>query len=448
MKTNHDHYGSLKSEGTTLSLTADYPSSASGDETYALQRDHSDFRAFTSLEDKQCRVAFLDSTTQHPEAVASACNCNHGRAASLAESDSLLIDSPSADKRILVCHSTLRKLALDLSLWINIFILLTKMVAYLETMSLSVLAALVDSILDVVSQFILYYTEHRSSKTRSSAHYPAGASRLEPLGVLSCAALMGFASFGVLKEAFETLYDGLVSDDGLDAHLLDENWSSFWSMSAVVIIKLGLWLLCKRVGHIRLQESKADDSIGSVPDVPYYADSTLEALSLDHWNDMLSNAVAAIALLCAIGNEKLWILDPIGAIIISVYIIFSWWEQGREQIEHLTGKAAPAEFIGELFEIANNFDSKMEADVVRAYHFGPKFLVEIEVVLPKDTLLFESHDLGMELQYEIESREEVERCFVHIDYESRPYDEHVVSKVPELRERYRPYKRLTGAVSI
>ena len=54
----------------------------------------------------------------------------------------------------------------------------------------------------------------------------------------------------------------------------------------------------------------------------------------------------------------------------------------------------------------------------------------------------------MELQYEVESREEVERCFVHIDYEARPYDEHVVSKVPELRERYRPYKQLNSAVSL
>ena len=90
----------------------------------------------------------------------------------------------------------------------------------------------------------------------------------------------------------------------------------------------------------------------------------------------------------------------------------------------------------------------LQVDVVRAYHFGPKFLVELEVVLPRDTLLHESHDLGMELQYEIESREEVERCFVHIDYESRPYDEHVVSKVPELRERYRPFKQMNSAVSI
>lgn len=92
--------------------------------------------------------------------------------------------------------------------------------------------------------------------------------------------------------------------------------------------------------------------------------------------------------------------------------------------------------------------NKNDPDNLNRQHFGPKFLVEIEVVLPRDTLLFESHDLGMELQYEIESREEVERCFVHIDYEARPYDEHVVSKVPELRERYRPYKRLTSAVSV
>jgi hypothetical protein len=46
----------------------------------------------------------------------------------------------------------------------------------------------------------------------------------------------------------------------------------------------------------------------------------------------------------------------------------------------------------------------MTLDTLRAYHFGPKFLVEVEVVMPKKTLLKESHDLGMELQYEIEAR--------------------------------------------
>jgi hypothetical protein len=125
-----------------------------------------------------------------------------------------------------------------------------------------------------------------------------------------------------------------------------------------------------------------------------------------------------------------------------VYIIHSWYETAKEQIEQLTGKCAPVEFIDELYTIATTFDSKIIlVDVVRAYHFGPKFLVELEVVLPRDTPLVDSHDLGMELQYEIESRPQVERCFVHIDYESRPYDEHVVSKVPELMARYRPSRK-------
>ena len=97
-------------------------------------------------------------------------------------------------------------------------------------------------------------------------------------------------------------------------------------------------------------------------------------------------------------------------------------------------KSAPSELIEELLDLAEHFDERLLVDTCRAYHFGPKFLVELEVVMPMDTLLKESHDLGMELQYEIEAREEVERCFVHIDYESRDYDEHVVSKVPELRE--------------
>jgi divalent metal cation (Fe/Co/Zn/Cd) transporter len=107
------------------------------------------------------------------------------------------------------------------------------------------------------------------------------------------------------------------------------------------------------------------------------------------------------------------------------------------------GKSAPNEFIDELLELADNFDQRFQVDTCRAYHFGPKFLVELEVVMPETTLLKESHDLGMELQYEIEAQEDVERCFVHIDYETRDYDEHVVSKVPELREqllRRRAYK--------
>ena len=340
---------------------------------------HSIRKSLASLTVVSSRVAFVEVEStrshHHPHGVESTRSHHHphGHSTSVDYStiensslDSPFAPPPSSDSdddgtsdhiKAYWSGSNLRKIALDLSLWINIFILITKVIAYLETLSLSILAALVDSILDVVSQWILSYTETRSSKTRSSAHYPAGASRLEPLGVLSCAALMGFASFGVLKEALEKLYEGVENGTGK----LDENWSSFWSMLSVVLVKIGLWVLCRRVGNIRIADAAHHQGTrGSVETNAYCVDSTMEALAQDHWNDCLSNAVAAIALLCTLSNDNLWILDPIGAIIISVYIIFSWYSTGKEQIEQLTGKAAPREFIDELYETASNFDPKME----------------------------------------------------------------------------------------
>mmetsp|Transcript_10150 Transcript_10150/g.20967 ORF Transcript_10150/g.20967 Transcript_10150/m.20967 type:complete len:436 (-) Transcript_10150:265-1572(-) len=332
---------------------------------------------------------------------------------------------------------SLRRIALELSLYTNLIITATKLVAYVQTLSLSVLAALLDSVLDVVSQLVLNYTERHSTMSRSNAFYPAGASRLEPIGVLTCAALMGMASFEVLKESFTTIF---FHNSSLTA---EGTMVSFYSMLAIVLVKLGLLWLCNKAAN-----TKSVMSQSGAKAVVQLADPTLEALAQDHWNDALSNTIAAVALLFALRSPSLWFLDPIGAILISIYIIHSWYLTGREQIEHLTGKAAPEDFIEELMEIATHFDERMMVDCLRAYHFGPKFLVEIEMVMPKETLLFESHDLGMELQYEIEAREEVERCFVHIDYETRPYDEHVVSKVPELREKYRPGKQVRSTQSL
>lgn len=188
---------------------------------------------------------------------------------------------------------------------------------------------------------------------------------------------MGMASFEVIKESLEELlsvYQASSSSAYLESFI--PNKSSFWSMIMIVIVKIALFYLCQYgIKHSRKASSKTSSIAVS--------DSMLEALAQDHMNDCLSNMIAAIALAATLYSEKLWFLDPLGAILISIYIIYSWYATGREQIEQLTGKVAPDEFIEELKEVAANFDERMDVDVVRAYHFGPKFLVELEVVLPR-----------------------------------------------------------------
>jgi len=302
-------------------------------------------------------------------------------------------------KQQLTRHYTLRNFAMDASLYVNVAILAIKLIVYIETLSLSVLAALVDSALDVVSQLILNYTEKRSSLHRSSALYPAGASRLEPLGVLICAALMGMASFEVLKESIQALYvEGTLryslthpmnhsnttttnttsSQAQLDSIIHEEMdrlshfTASFWGMIGIIIVKYGLWLLCKRAAHYRnyqptsssssfvMEESVTGVGAATTSSTTALLDPTLDALAQDHKNDCLSNIVAAVALLSMLlSKDSLWYLDPFGALIISIYIIHSWYETAKEQIEQLTGKCAPVEFIDELYTIANTFDPKI-----------------------------------------------------------------------------------------
>jgi len=85
---------------------------------------------------------------------------------------------------------------------------------------------------------------------------------------------------------------------------------------------------------------------------------------------------------------------------------------------------ADPDFLELVREMAETHDPNATLDQIRAYHFGPRFLVEIEIVMQPDTPLRESHDVGIVLQHKIERLEQVERCFVHVDYQERDVDDH------------------------
>lgn len=59
-------------------------------------------------------------------------------------------------------------------------------------------------------------------------------------------------------------------------------------------------------------------------------------------------------------------------------------------------------------------DTRLTVDVTRVYHFGTRFNVEMEIVLPGSMTVRESHDIALALQHKIESLDEVERAFVHV----------------------------------
>ncbi|XP_076356313.1 uncharacterized protein LOC143249781 isoform X6 [Tachypleus tridentatus] len=277
-----------------------------------------------------------------------------------------------------------------LSFVCNLLLLIIKTVAACLSGSLSILSSVIDSGVDLASGILMWWS-NRAIKKRDLYQYPQGRTRLEPIAIVILSVIMSLASVQMVRESVEniifyTVHSGIIS------------------FEAETIAVCLITIVCRR-----------------------FKSSSLQALSQDHRNDILSNTVA---LVCGYIGYELWrFADPIGAIVISLYIIISWAVTGWEQIKMLTGHTARPEFLKKITWIALNHHPKvLLIDTVRAFHFGNNFLVEVDIVLPEKLTLKESHDIGESLQHKIERLPEVERAFVHLDHEANhaPWSEHKI----------------------
>ncbi|ETL97453.1 hypothetical protein, variant [Phytophthora nicotianae] len=196
------------------------------------------------------------------------------------------------------------QVAINASLAANVALAIVKIYAAFTSGSLAVLSSLVDSILDLTSQALFWYSDKRMHTP--SVKYPAGRRRLEPIAVIISATLMGMAAIEVIQQSVEALVKGF------KGHQRELDFSSFTMIVLLVaiVIKLLLWHICTKIAS---HSPSAD------------------ALAQDHRNDVFSNSVAVAAAFAAHWHSNLWYLDSIGAIVISVYIAVSWLATGKEQ---------------------------------------------------------------------------------------------------------------------
>ena len=97
-------------------------------------------------------------------------------------------------------------------------------------------------------------------------------------------------------------------------------------------------------------------------------------------------------------------------------------------MRHLTGLSAEPSFLQRLTHIVYNYrpDVVTKIDSIQAIHFGTNFFTEVDIGLPGSMPLAEAHDIGAQLQSQLEAMDDVERAFVHLDFEfsHMPASEH------------------------
>jgi len=238
---------------------------------------------------------------------------------------------------------------------------------------------------DITSGLVIWVTA-RAIKKRDPYLYPRGRTRLEPLALVIVSVVMGVASVQLIVQSIESIVR-----NSIDPTI---NYVTLGIMVGTICIKLTLVIICRR----------------------YKNSPSISVLAQDHRNDCVSNT---FAILFAWTASRFWIyLDPIGAILVSIYIAVTWYITGREHLAMLSGKTAEPDFINRIIKVCIDHDKRIDfIDTVYVYHFGTRFLVEVHVVMDADMSLRVAHDISESLQINIESLPEVERAFVHCDYE-------------------------------
>lgn len=291
--------------------------------------------------------------------------------------------------------------AMKISNYANILLLAIKIFATIETGSMAIAASTLDSLLDLMAGGILWFT-HLSMQSINIYKYPIGKLRVQPVGIIIFAAIMATLGFQVLIQAVEQLIENKPPEKMSSLQLL---WL-YVIMITATIVKLVLWLYCRSSGN-----------------------EIVRAYAKDHYFDVVTNVVGLVA--AVLGDKFFWWIDPVGAIILAVYTIVNWSGTVLENAVSLVGQSAPPEVLQKLTYLVTRHPQVKRVDTVRAYTFGVLYFVEVDIELPEDLSLKEAHEIGETLQIKIEKLPEVERAFVHVDFECNHKPEHnVLTRLP------------------
>ena len=119
-----------------------------------------------------------------------------------------------------------------------------------------------------------------------------------------------------------------------------------------------------------------------------------------------------------------------GAIIISCLISVIWLRTAFNEFLLLVGVTAAVETQQLITYVCLIHSPLIEGiDTVRVYHSGPRLIAEVDVVMDATATLRETHDVAEELQSKLESLPDIERAYVHVDYETTHKPEHAYKKV-------------------
>lgn len=269
----------------------------------------------------------------------------------------------------------------------NILLGVGKSIAAWLTGSASLYADAANSISDILYTILVTIGLYITMQPPDESH-PQGHNRFEPLIGLVVTLAMGIAGYEAMRTAIrQLLAGGGVITPGMPTFVL--------LFSA--LIKGVMFLLIIRLGK----------NLNS---------PTLNTMARDNLSDVLTSSMAFIGTLGSFFLHPLF--DPIGGILVSIWIFKSVFEAGKENLHYLTGGGADQETVEVIADKAKAVPGVRNVHHLITEYVGAQLVVDMHVKVDGEISMEEAHAINDRVIDALEDIPEVDRAYVHLE----PYD--------------------------
>ena len=124
-----------------------------------------------------------------------------------------------------------------------------------------------------------------------------------------------------------------------------------------------------------------------------------------HRSDALSSIGTAVGIGGAILLGEKWaVLDPIAAVVVSVFIIRTAWQLTKQSAGELLEQSLPADMEREIVDIVACEPMTSEVHQLRTRRIGSHIAIEMHLRMPGDISLYESHQHATNIEQKLRKR--------------------------------------------
>jgi ferrous-iron efflux pump FieF len=268
-------------------------------------------------------------------------------------------------------------------------LVVAKLGAWLATGSVSVLASLVDSLMDAGASLINFFAV-RYSLVPADAEHRFGHGKAEALAALAQATFIaGSAIFLVLQAVDRLMHPRVLTEPGIGIGII------VFAMLATMVLLLVQRHVIRRTGS-----------------------AAIRADALHYATDFLANLSIIVALVLASFGWGQW--DAIIAMGIAIYILHSAYSIGIEALDLLMDRELPESERQTMLEIARTHARTHGVHDLRTRQSGATKFVQLHLEMDDDLPLIEAHAIANEVEAAIKAAFPETDIVIHQDPASMP----------------------------